>query len=225
MSEAIFLTGTDTGAGKTCVATALLRSWNACGKRAVGMKPVASGCVRSAEGWRNDDALQLQAASRPKPEYALVNPCALPAATAPQIAAALAGIRIETPALQEAFFALRAQADVVLVEGVGGWLAPLHESLDQADLARAFGIEDVILVVGLRLGCINHARLSERAILANGFRLRGWIASAVDPVLEHADEYFRHLSSAMRSPCLGRLPAFANAEAQQAWAANWRFVG
>lgn len=221
MSAGIFVTGTDTGAGKTTATVVLLQALRAQGRRVVGMKPVASGCTAVADGWRNEDALQLQRASHPRPEYAQINPYALPEATAPQIAAAHAGVRLDLRLMADAFAVLRAQADIVLVEGVGGWLAPLGDTLDQADLARAFGIEEVILVVGLRLGCINHARLSERVVRADGFRLRGWIATAVDPALTHADEYFRHLQLALQTPCLGRLPAFANDDERAAWASRW----
>jgi len=225
MSAAWYVTGTDTGVGKTVATVAMLHALRAQGRRAVGMKPVASGCVRLADGWRNEDALQLQAASAPMPEYAQVNPIALPDATAPQIAAARAGVLVASDAVLGAFRALQAQSDLVLVEGVGGWMAPITDALDQAELARVLGIEDVILIVGLRLGCINHARLSERAIRGDGFRLRGWVASPVDPALEHAEEYFHLLRDAMQSPCLGRLPAFADAGERQAWAANWWFAG
>ncbi|MFT3807715.1 dethiobiotin synthase [Arenimonas sp.] len=205
MSRALFVTGIDTGVGKTVVAAAMLQAFRRQGLRAIGMKPVASGCTPTAQGWRNDDALMLQQASDPRPDYALVNPYALPEATAPQIAADHAGVRIELAPMVAAFAGLAAQADVVLVEGVGGWLAPLSDALDQSDLARALGIDEIVLVVGLRLGCINHARLSERAILADGFRLGGWICNSPDDRLEHADAYFSKLEQAMDSPCLGRL--------------------
>lgn len=205
MSRGLFVTGTDTGVGKTVATAAMLHALRHEGLRAVGMKPVASGCQPTAQGWRNDDALMLQAASEPRPDYDLVNPYALPDATAPQIAAERAGVRIEMAPMVSAFAGLAAQAHLVLVEGVGGWLAPLTDELDQADLARALGIDEVVLVVGLRLGCINHARLSERAILADGFRLRGWIGNSPDDRLEHADAYFNKLEAAMDSPCLARL--------------------
>ena len=163
MTHGIYITGTDTGIGKTTASCALLHALCARGLRAVGMKPVASGCERTADGWRNDDALRLLAASDPQPDYALVNPYALPEPTAPELAAADVHVTVEIDPLRVAFDALSAQADIVVVEGVGGWAAPLSVRLDQADLARALGLP-VILVVGLRLGCISHARLSARAI-------------------------------------------------------------
>jgi dethiobiotin synthetase len=200
-----YLTGTDTGAGKTFATCALLAACAATGRRAVGMKPVASGCLWTEGGWRNDDAVALQAHANVDVAYAHVNPYALPAATAPEIAAALAGVEIELAPILQAYAALAAQADVVLVEGVGGWLAPLSATLDQPALARALGLP-VILVVGLRLGCLNHARLSARAIQADGMVLAGWIATEVDPALEFAGEYFEALQRVLPAPLLGRLP-------------------
>lgn len=212
MNRGLFVTGIDTGVGKTVVAAALLHAYRASGRRAVGMKPVASGCTREAAGWRNEDALLLQAASDPRPDYELVNPYALPEPTAPQIAAKHAGVHVELQPMVSAYVALVAQSDIVVVEGVGGWLAPLADGLDQSDLARACDIEDVVLVVGLRLGCLNHARLSERAIATEGFRLAGWIGNAIDDRLDHADAYFETVRSALSVPCLGRLAYRPNAD-------------
>jgi dethiobiotin synthetase len=200
-----FITGTDTGAGKTFATCALLQAARAAGKRALGMTPVASGCQWTEHGWRNDDALALLAHGSAAVDYARVNPYALPAATAPEIAAALAGVEIELAPILAAHASLSAQADLVFVEGVGGWLAPLSATLDQPALARALGLP-VILVVGLRLGCLNHARLSTRAIVADGFVLAGWIAVDVDPALEFAGEYFEALRRVLPAPLLGRLP-------------------
>jgi len=209
-ARGVYITGTDTGIGKTMVSCALLHALRARGLRAVGMKPVASGCERTADGWRNDDALRLLAASQPRCDYALVNPYALPDPTAPGIAAAAAGVVIEREPLRTAFDALRVQADVVVVEGVGGWASPLSDWLDQCELAREFGLP-VLLVVGLRLGCINHARLSARAIRADGLPLLGWIGSAVDPLFRHADETRTIIDRAIDAPQLGVLPHCENA--------------
>lgn len=205
MSRGIYITGTDTGAGKTFASACLLHALRARGLSAVGMKPVASGCVATPEGWRNEDALALLAASEPRPDYVLVNPFALPEPTAPEIAAARAGVTLSLPPILDAYHRLAARADIVVVEGVGGWLAPLDARLDQSDLVRALGLP-VILVVGLRLGCINHARLAARAIAADGCAFAGWIASAVDPALLHPDETFECLRRVLPGPCLGRLP-------------------
>ena len=202
---ACYVTGTDTGIGKTVASTALLHALRRAGARAVGMKPVASGCERTAAGWRNEDALALQAASDPRPDYDTLNPYALPQPLAPEIAAAEAGVTLALDPLRQAFAALRAQADTVVVEGVGGWAAPLSATLDQSVLARTLELP-VVLVVGMRLGCINHARLTAAAIAADGLRCIGWIANEVDPDMARRDENFALLGARLDMPCWGRIP-------------------
>jgi len=208
---AFYVTGTDTGIGKTVVSTTLLHGLRGHGLRAVGMKPLASGCESTPEGWRNEDALALQAASAPRPPYGVVNPYALPEPLAPEIAAAEAGVAIELTPIRAAFAQLQAMSDVVVMEGVGGWAAPLSATLDQADLARALGLP-VVLVVGMRLGCLNHARLSAAAIAADGLRCIGWIANEVDPEMARRDENFALLKARLPMPCWGRLPYRPNAD-------------
>jgi dethiobiotin synthetase len=203
--EGLFVTGTDTGIGKTLSSCTLLHALRARGLRAVGMKPLASGCETTPEGLRNEDALALQAASDPRPAYDDVNPYALPAPLAPEIAAREAGIAVELAPMLAAHARLAAQADVVVVEGVGGWAAPMAPSLMQADLVRALDVP-VVLVVGLRLGCLNHAMLSARAIAADGCRLAGWIGSGVDPAMLRIDENRALLAARLPAPCLGWLP-------------------
>jgi dethiobiotin synthetase len=202
----LFVTGTDTGVGKSLASASLLHALRADGRRAVGMKPVASGCERGADGrWRNEDALLLQAASDPRPEYHDINPYALPLALAPELAAPAAGVELALEPLLAAHARLRAGADTVVVEGVGGWAAPLSATLDQLDLVRALRLP-AVLVVGLRLGCINHARLSARALAADGVELIGWIASEIDPAMDCIDENFAILGERLPAPCWGRLP-------------------
>lgn len=203
--RSLYVTGTDTGVGKTLASAALLHALRGRGLRAVGMKPVASGCVQTGDGWRNDDALALQAASDPAPLYADVNPHALPLPVAPQFAAQAAGVELALAPILAAHARLASQADAVVVEGVGGWSSPLSATLDQIDLVRALRLP-VVLVVGLRLGCINHARLSARAIVDDGARLVGWIASELEPDLAYRDETIAYLSQQLPAPCLGRLP-------------------
>lgn len=205
MNRALFVTGTDTGIGKTFAAAALLHALRANGLRATGMKPVASGCGHTAGGWRNDDALALVAASDPAPRYADANPFALPAATAPQLAARDAGVAVALPPILAAYARLAAQADALVVEGVGGWAAPLADGLDQSDLVHALDA-DVVLVVGLRLGCLSHARLTVRAIEADGCRCVGWIGNRVDPAFDRVADYLDLLRAALPAPCLGVLP-------------------
>ena len=201
----MFVTGTDTGIGKTLASCTLLHALRARGLRAVGMKPLASGCEATQEGLRNEDALALQAASDPRPGYEDVNPYALPLPLAPELAAREAGIAVALAPMLSAHARLSVQADVVVVEGVGGWMAPLAGDLMQADLVRALDLP-VVLVVGLRLGCLNHAYLSARAIQADGCRLAGWIGTGIDPAMARIDANRALLAARIPAPCLGWLP-------------------
>jgi dethiobiotin synthetase len=210
LEHGFYVTGTDTGIGKTVTSTALLHALRAGGARAVGMKPVASGCVATPDGWRNEDAMALLAASDPQPDYADLNPYALP--LAPELAAREAGMQVDLATILRAHARLSRMAGHVVVEGVGGWAAPLSASLTQADLVRALDIP-VVLVVGLRLGCLNHAILSAGAIAADGCRLLGWIGNAVDPDMERREEHRSMLACRIAAPCLGWLPNMATADA------------
>ncbi|MDQ1109953.1 dethiobiotin synthetase [Stenotrophomonas rhizophila] len=202
---AFYVTGTDTGIGKTFSSCALLHALRQRGHRAVGMKPVASGCVQTADGLRNEDATALLAASDPPPAYADLNPYALPLPLAPELAAEAAGVTLSLDPIEAAFARLRAQADTVVVEGVGGWLAPLSATLDQSHLVQALQLP-VVMVVGLRLGCLNHARLTAQAIRASGATCIGWIANEVDPQMERIDDNVALLRARLPMPFWGRLP-------------------
>jgi dethiobiotin synthetase len=169
------------------------------------MKPLASGCEHTPAGWRNEDALALQAASDPRPEYADVNPYALPLPLAPELAAREVGVTVELATIRAAYARLQAQADAVVVEGVGGWAAPLSASIDQADVVHALDLP-VVLVVGLRLGCLNHAYLTARAIAADGCRLAGWIGNGIDPGMARRDDNLALLGARIPAPCWGVLP-------------------
>ncbi|MDR7193182.1 dethiobiotin synthase [Luteimonas terrae] len=208
-ARSVLVTGTDTGIGKTHSSVALLHALRATGLRAVGMKPIASGCEWVDGRWRNEDALALQAASDPRPDYADINPVALPEPTAPTLAAIAAGVTVDIADLYAAHARLASKADVVLVEGAGGWDAPLAEGLEHQDLARHIGAA-VVLVVGLKLGCLSHARLTARAIEADGCRLVGWIGNRIDPDFARADDYVGLLTDALPAPCLGVLPFVAD---------------
>jgi dethiobiotin synthetase len=205
MSRSVFIAGTDTGIGKSLVAASLLRALQVRGLRALGMKPVASGCALTPQGLRNDDAELLRTHSSGAPDYALVNPYALPEAIAPHLAARHAGVEIGLDRVIAAFAALSTMSQCVAVEGVGGWMVPLSDSLMQADLVRALKLP-VILVVGMRLGCLNHALLSARAIATDGCELLGWIGSQVDPGMQCVEENLATLRERMPAPCLGVLP-------------------
>ena len=200
-----YVTGTDTAAGKTVASAALLHALRAAGREAVGMKPVASGSTRVDGVLRSQDALLLQEASDPRPAYDDLNPYALERPLAPELAAMAEGRSVELAPLLEAFERLQAPGRTLIVEGVGGWAAPLSPTLDQADVARALRLP-VVLVVGLRTGCINHARLTMRAIADDGLRVAGWIGCEVDPGMERVDESFRVVGERLAAPCWGRIP-------------------
>ena len=202
---ALYVTGTDTGIGKTLASSALLHALRGHGLRAVGMKPVASGCEWIDGQWKNADALALQGASEPGIEYSDINPFALQHPLAPELAARDAGVEVTLPPILAAHARIVEQVDALIVEGVGGWAAPLSASLMQADLVRTLRLP-VLLVVGLRLGCLNHALLSARTIAADGAYLAGWIASHVDPDMEHVEDNLAMLRERLPAPCWGVLP-------------------
>lgn len=210
-----FITGTDTGVGKTRFSCSLLRSLARAGHAAVGMKPVASGCRLTAAGLRSDDAQALMAASGRSTEYADVNPYALASACAPHIAAREMGVEIELEKILAGFRRLREKSPWVVVEGVGGWLVPLGERLTMAQVARALGLP-VILVVGLRLGCLNHALLTAAAIRHARVPLAGWIANQIDPALTHAAENIAALEARLAAPLLAHYPYQPQAPADAA---------
>ena len=201
----VYVTGTDTGIGKTLASCAMLHALRGRGLRAIGMKPVASGCEWSDGGWRNADARALQAAGEPGIAYADINPFALEQPLAPELAARDAGTEVTLAPILAAHARLASVADAMVVEGVGGWAAPLSATLDQADLVRALRLP-VVLVVGLRLGCLSHALLSARAIAADGLHLAGWIGSHVDPHMARVDDNLAMLRARLPAPCWGVLP-------------------
>lgn len=202
--KGVFVTGTDTEVGKTCVSAALLHLLGANGQRAIGLKPVAAGVVRDGERWVNEDVEALRRASSVALRddqvcaYLLREPCA------PHIAAAREGVSVSRDVVLAHLQAQARGADAVVVEGVGGFCVPLADGWGADDLAVDLALP-VVLVVGLRLGCINHARLTARAIAADGARLLGWIASDVDPGMARADDNFRLLQERLPVPCWGRL--------------------
>jgi dethiobiotin synthetase len=204
-SHGIFVTGTDTGVGKTIVATALVRGLVAQGKRVAVMKPVASGSDRTVEGLRNDDALTLMAASNVEAPYDWVNPYCFEPAISPHIAAEEACITVDTAHIRRNFDALAGAADLVVVEGAGGWLAPISLTASIKDIATALDLP-VVLVVGVRLGCINHARLTKLAIESHGARLAGWIANTIDPVMPRRKENLETLTRELGEPPLAVVP-------------------
>ena len=205
-SPGYFITGTDTDVGKTTITLGLMQYLQAHGLRVAAMKPVASGCVHTAAGLRSDDALKLQQQASVALAYSQVNPYAFEPAIAPHIAAASCGVRIEPDKIRQAFAELTGQVDCTLVEGVGGWQVPLAEGYSMADLAASLDLP-VILVVGLRLGCINHARLTADAVVSGGMPLAGWVANSAAPPPEAAEEIITSLKTMIKAPFLGFVPA------------------
>ena len=204
-----FITGTDTDVGKTVITLGLMQYLQQQGKTVAAMKPVASGCEQTAEGLRNEDAVQLLQQSSICLDYELVNPYAFEPAIAPHIAAAQCGVRIEPEKIQQIYATLVEQADCVLVEGVGGWLVPLNDQLTMADLAVLLGL-DAILVVGIELGCLNHALLTVAAIQSSGLKLAGWVANCLPSIqAEASSENINALKSMISEPLLGIVPTLS----------------
>jgi len=212
MTLTVFVTGTDTEIGKTHVSTALLRAAASAGLRVAGFKPVAAGCERTADGLRNDDALALMRASNVDLPYEQVNPVALAPPVAPHIAAAQAGVIIDGRRLLDGHAAIAAQADLVVVEGAGGWQVPLGAGAGRfADWVAGAGWP-VLLVVGMRLGCLNHALLSAESIRRQS-RLAGWVANCLPPRQNLWEENVACLGDELASPCFGVVPPDADAAA------------
>ena len=212
MSPAYFLTGTDTEIGKTFITCALLHRAQRDGLRAVGLKPVAAGT--DANG-NNEDVQQIKAASNIELPAEIVNPYCFAAAVAPHIAAAEAERDIAFAPIVEACKQASKMADLVIVEGVGGFRVPLGRDGDSADLAQTLGLP-VILVVGMRLGCINHALLTAEAITSRGLKLAGWVANRIDPEMARFAENLTTLRSLLAAPLLGYVPFEQNGDARRA---------
>lgn len=215
MSAGVFLTGTDTGIGKTVAARLLTAALVLAGERVAVMKPVAAGCEATPRGLRNDDALALMAASNVAAGYELVNPYALAPPVSPHLAAAEAGIDIELDRIRSCYEALAAQSSRVVVEGVGGWRVPLSPDTDVADMALALDLP-VVMVVGMRLGCLNHALLTERAIEASGARLLGWVANCFEPDDFGLAQCIATLEARIGAPRLAVLPRLDGADDDRA---------
>jgi dethiobiotin synthetase len=205
MKRGVFVTGTDTGVGKTVAACALIHALRAAGEHVLPMKPVAAGAIERGGRWVNEDTLALiEAAGLGLDAAERVTPFLLREPMAPHIAAAREGRHIALAPILQAFEASGSHGDFHVVEGVGGFVVPLDELVDTADLAGALGLP-VVLVVGMRLGCLNHALLTAQAIDATGLALAGWIANTLDPAMNGLDENVDTLRARLRAPLLGRL--------------------
>ncbi|WP_417780616.1 dethiobiotin synthase [Stutzerimonas xanthomarina] len=212
MTASYFVTGTDTEVGKTTIAAGLLHAARRAGLSTAAAKPVASGCERTSEGLRNSDALALLGECTLPLRYEQVNPFTFEPAIAPHLAAREAGAELTVAALAEPVRRVLAlQAQFSLVEGAGGWRVPLAAGETLSDLAIELGLP-VILVVGVRLGCINHALLSAEAIACDGLRLAGWVANIVDPATSRLQENLATLTERLSAPCLGQVPYLSVAD-------------
>ncbi|MHB1352100.1 MAG: dethiobiotin synthase [Thiobacillus sp.] len=207
----LFVTGTDTGVGKTRVAVALIHALRAQGLNVAAMKPVAAGC---APGALNEDVSALLQAANVAAELRDVNPYSFEPAIAPHIAAELAGVTIDLDVIAAAYRRLAAAADVVVVEGAGGWRVPLNDSEDMATLARGLGLS-AVLVVGLRLGCVNHALLSAASIASAAVPWTGWIANRLDPAMPCEAQNLAALQARLPGPFLGVQPFLTVSAAAQ----------
>ncbi len=217
-SHGLFITGTDTGAGKTLVASALLRAFAHSGLRAVGMKPVATGCRAEALDRANEDVAALLAASNVHAAIDLVNPYCFEPAIAPHLAAQQAGYCISLAHIRDCYLALAGLADRVVVEGAGGLLVPLGPREDWGDLVKLLDLP-VVLVVGMRLGCLNHALLTAEAIRSRGLPFAGWVANRIDPGMPYFEENLETLRRKLPAPLIGIMP-FAPDDAQAFAAMN-----
>lgn len=209
MQKHFFLAGTDTDVGKTLVSCALLRSAEAKGEATLGLKPIAAGCEVDENTLHNGDALALMEASTIKRPYGAVNPIALVEPIAPHIAAEQAGISVSASVLASQCQQQLLDEYFAIVEGAGGWRVPLNSTETMADLAKALQLP-VILVVGFKLGCLNHALLTVEAIARDGLRLSAWVANQIDPDMAVVEENLASLQSMIKAPCLGFIPYQSN---------------
>ena len=210
-----FVTGTDTEIGKTLVSCSLIHALKRQGLRVAGMKPVAAGAVLVDGQWHNEDVDAIAASVNVALPPDLANPYLLKTPAAPHIAAALDGVAIAPSHIGACFNHIRQLADAVVVEGVGGFRVPLTESLDSADLAVQCGLP-VVLVVGMRLGCISHALLTAESIETRGLKLAGWVANCVSPSMEFRDENIAALERRLDAPRLGTIPYLTTASPEAA---------
>jgi dethiobiotin synthetase len=207
MEQGYFITGTDTNAGKTWATIALMRYFIQQGKTVAGMKPVASGCSIQDGRLKNADALLIQENASLQTDYGLINPYAYELPVSPHIAGINNPVNLAT--IVEKFNVLKESAEIVLVEGAGGWYSPLNDCEDNSDLAKSLALP-VIIVVAIRLGCINHAKLTWQAIQHSGRPCAGWIAVCLDPAMPKPDENIQAIKTALNVPLLCVLPYLAN---------------
>jgi dethiobiotin synthetase len=205
MMKALFIAGTDTEVGKTVVSKAILSAVGAQGKTTIGYKPVAAGCEKTEQGLRNSDALHLQQAANLNVDYDLVNPYALSLPASPHIAAIADDVEVDYEVLSNVLEQHKQNSDFVLVEGAGGWRVPVSKDDCLSTWVKQEKLP-VVLVVGIKLGCLSHAMLTAEAIKADGLELVGWVANRVNPGVEHYAEIIEMLEGSMGAPKLGEIP-------------------
>ncbi len=210
MKQGFFVTGTDTEVGKTVISVGLIYALQQQGLKVAAMKPVASGCQMTVDGLRNEDALSLQQAADIKVDYQDINPYAFEPAIAPHIAAQQAAVGIDLTRLLQGYQQLQSRSDAVVVEGAGGWLVPLNDNQCIADLAIKINLP-VVLVVAIKLGCINHALLTADSIRATGLELAGWVANDFLDDEQH-EEIIHSIQARINAPCLGLVPRLQKAD-------------
>jgi len=203
MTKSYFITGTDTDVGKTYVTRLLLKQLNKSGS-VIGYKPIAAGAELIDGQWCNDDALILQQASNPVPSYEEINPICYPQAIAPHIASTINNAPIELSALNSWWHEVKGKSNVALIEGAGGWRLPLNNTEYLSDFVQAQQFE-VIVVVGMKLGCLNHALLTIEAIKADGLTIKGWVANQLESPMAHYQENLDYLTQAIQEPMLGEV--------------------
>lgn len=205
MTPGLFITGTDTGIGKTAVALGLMAAFQKNGLTVAGMKPVSAGCELTEKGLRNEDAVLLMNQASVELPYDLINPYAFKSAVAPHIAAEQVGVEMQIEPLVAGFNNIKQQCDIVLVEGAGGWLVPLNKNESMADVAKSMDLK-IILVVGMRLGCLSHALLTQNSIKQTGLIFAGWVANYVTPDFPSSEENLQTLKGRLYAPLLGTIP-------------------
>ena len=211
MAKGFFITGTDTDVGKTTVALGLMTALQQKGLTVAAMKPVSAGCMQTPQGLRNDDAVRLMQQASINLPYDLVNPYAFEASIAPHIAATDQNVHMNIDVIKQAYQQIAEQTDVVIVEGAGGWLVPFNATQTMADIASALQL-DVIQVVGLRLGCLNHALLTSASIAAQGLTQVGWVANQFTDEMHNPSENIQSLQQRLPDVCLGVIPHLAQTQ-------------
>jgi len=214
MSQGFFVTGTDTGCGKTEITLGLMQRLQQSGLTVQGFKPVAAGADETPQGLCNEDALRIQRQCSLEISYQQVNPFVYAPPIAPHLAAGAAGRAIDISVIMSAFWQLVGESDRVIVEGAGGWRVPIGGDMTLADLAVILNLP-VILVVGMKLGCINHAILTAESIRQAGLTLHGWVANQIDPDMQAREGNLKTLREWLRAPCLGEIPHLAQPTAER----------